>query len=332
MNHHKDACAGGIGHIARAGQAPQHPWQKTVVEHEAWRRVVCERLDEAAAEEAVGQVRDAVARLVGLWGRTTDVADTWLAEHGDIWRPTGSESRMRRGIATMLYDSASAPTGRDGDRQPPGLSLTEAALLVAGPFLYTAFGTQFAHLARDIRPWTLVDGAPGATADCGFADRGAFDRYCAGHLALMDRERRARQRGRDAEARAIAWWLARQWLLRLPATRGAVRRSGLAGLERLPDGPEFEPELVREVLSPDRLWQLVELIGLDLEQWQPCEQDTVAAQRAAEHTVDWEMVGTLLTVAHHMSVDPMLLSSLVAEHLGVSAPWTASPSAPHWGR
>ncbi|MER5217845.1 hypothetical protein ABT063_46935 [Streptomyces sp. NPDC002838] len=303
-------------------QAPEHPWQKLAVEHEAWRRVVCEQLDEARKAEAVAQVRDAVGRLVGLWGRDTDTAGAWLAEHGDIWRPAGSERRMSRGIAMMLNDSGPVP-GRDGDRATSGLglglSLTEAALLVAGPFLYAAFGTRFAHLARGIRPWTLEDGTPG-TESCGFADRAHFRRYCDVHLALKDRERRARQRGRDDEARAVAWWLARQWLLRLPATRGAVRRSGLAGLEVLPDGPEFEPPLVREVLAPARLWQLAELIGLDLEQPRLPEQDTVAAQDAAEHVVDWEKTGTLLTVAHHMAVDPMLLSSLVAEHLGISEP------------
>ncbi|WP_432041719.1 HD domain-containing protein [Streptomyces cadmiisoli] len=299
----------------------EHPWQQMAVEHEAWRRVVCERLDESEAEQAVEQVRIAVARLVGLWGHETDIADAWLAEHGDIWRPMGSESRMSLGVATMLYESAPTPRRDDERTAPaPALSLTEAALLVAGPYLYTAFGTRFAHLARDLRPWTLVDGAPGPLADCGFADRGAFDRYCSGHLALKDRERRARQRGRDGDARAIAWWLARQWLLRLPATRDAVRGSGLAGLVTLPEEPEFEPWLVREVLGPDRLWRLVELIGLDLEQWQPPEPETVAAQRGAEHTVDWEKTGILLTVAHHMAVDPTLLSSLVAEHLGISAP------------
>ncbi|MDN0199539.1 caspase family protein [Streptomyces sp. S.PNR 29] len=290
-------------------QAPEHRWQTAAVEHEAWRRVVCERLGDEEAADAVRQVRDAVARLVGLWGRETDIADAWLAEHGDIWRPAGSESRMSLAITNMLYESAPAS----------GLTLTEAAMLVAAPFLYTAFGTRFPYLARDIWPWALVDGTS-AAEECGFADRAAFDRYCAGHLALMDRERRARQRGRAPEARAIAWWLARQWLLRLPATREAVRRSGLAGLETLPDLPEFESPLVREVLSPARLWRLAELIGLDLEQWQPPEQDTVAAQRGEEHTLDWEKTGILLTVAHHMAVDPMLLSSLVAEHLGISAP------------
>ncbi|MEY9994368.1 hypothetical protein ABIE67_006400 [Streptomyces sp. V4I8] len=300
--------------------APDHRWQDQAVEHEAWQRVVCEQLDEAQQAQAVAQVRDAVVQLVGLWGRDFDAADAWLAEQGDIWRPAGIERRMSRGIAGMLRDSGPAPA-QAGDRTTRGvdLSLTEAALLVVGPFLYAAFGTLYAWLARDLRPWTLEDGTP-ASAKCGFADRAAFDRYCDGHLSLRDRERRARQRGRDGEARAVAWWLARQWLLRLPATRKAVRHSGLAGLEVLPDGPEFEPPLVREVLAPARLSQLVELIGLDLERPRSPEPETVAALEAAEHVVDWEKTGVLLTVAHHMAVDPVLLSSLVAEHLGISAP------------
>lgn len=319
-------------------QQPEHPWQKAAADHEAWRRVICERLDESEKAQAVAQVRDAVGRLVGLWGRETDLADAWLAEHGDIWRPAGMEGRMGRSIAMMLHDSGPARARADANLDTPGprLSLTEAALLVAGPYLYTAFGTRFAYLARDIRPWTLVDGPP-ATESCGFADRGAFERYCAGQLALKDRERRARQRGRDHEARAVAWWLARQWLLRGPATRQAVRQSGLAGLVALPDEPEFEPQLVREVLRPARLWRLAELIGLDLEQPPSAEQDTVAAQDAAEHIVDWQKTGTLLTIAHHMAVDPLLLSSLVAEHLGISAPvdgaaFRASLEAASWLR
>ncbi|MGW3210385.1 wHTH domain-containing protein [Streptomyces sp. NPDC001135] len=292
------------------GQAEEHRWQKAAAEHDAWQRIRPEKLTEAEKEAAVAQVRDAVVRLVGLWGRDTDRADTWLAEHGDVWRPAECESRMGRCVQTMLRGAA-GPS--------PDLGLTEAALLVLGPFLYTAFGTWLAHQARDIRPWTLADGPlPGnhpATAA-----RGDFERYCGAHQALRDRERRARERGRDDEARAVAWWLARQWLLRLPGTREDVRRSGLAGLERLPDTEEFAPPLVREALSPGRLCRLAGLIGLDLEQAPPPEPDTVAAQHAAEHTVDWERVGTLLTVAHHMAVDPVLLSSLVAEHLGISDP------------
>ncbi|MGW6911964.1 wHTH domain-containing protein [Streptomyces sp. NPDC054940] len=302
-------------------QAPEHLWQEQAVKHEAWRRVVCEQLDETQRAHAIAQVRDAVARLVGLWGRESAPADAWLAGQGDIWRPAGSEHRMSRGIEKMLRDSGPVPGPGTGDRTAPGvgLSLTEAALLVAGPFLYAAFGTRYAWLARDLRPWTLEEGTP-ATAIPGFADRVAFDRYCEGHLSLRDRERRARERGRDDEARAVAWWLARQWLLRLPATRKAVRHSGLAGLEVLPDGPEFEPSLVREVLAPARLRRLVKLIGLDLEQPGTPEPETVAALDAAEHVVDWQKTGTLLTVAHHMAVDPVLLSSLVAEHLGISEP------------
>jgi hypothetical protein len=295
------------GHGGGAGRpAGEHAWQKAAVEHEAWLRVRPGNLTEAERARAVAQVRDAVARIVGLWGHETDTADAWLAEHGDIWRPTGCEQRMGLCVATML-------------RAAPELSLTEAALLVLGPFLYTAFGTRLAYLARSIRPWTLADGPP-AEESCGFAGRGDFERYCAGHLALQDRERRARQRGKDDEARAVAWWLARQWLLRLPGTRDAVRRSGLAGLETLPGGSEFEPSLVRRVLSPARLQRLSGLIGLDLERAGTAEPDTVAAQLAAEHTVDWDRVGTLLTVAHHMAVDPVLLPSLVAEHFGISNP------------
>ncbi|GLP71941.1 hypothetical protein TUSST3_85600 [Streptomyces sp. TUS-ST3] len=301
-------------------EAPEHRWQEWAADHEAWRRVVCEQLDEEQKAQAIAQTKEAVARLVGLWGADTDAADSWLAEQGDIWRPAGSERRMSRGVEQMLRDSGPAP-GQDGGRATPGvaLSLTEAALLVAGPFLYAAFGTRYAWLARDLRPWTLADDTP-ADASCGFADRAAFDRYCDGHLSLRDRERRARQRGRDDEARAVAWWLARQWLLRLPATRRAVRDSGLAGLDVLPDGPEFEPPLVREVLAPARLRHLADLIGLDLEQPPSPEPETVAALDAAEHVVDWEKTGILLTVAHHMAVDPILLSSLIAEHLGISAP------------
>nr|WP_268744356.1 caspase family protein [Streptomyces argyrophyllae] len=290
--------------------AEDHPWQHLAAEHEAWRRVRPGNLTETERDTAVAQVRDAVVRLVGLWGRATDDADAWLAAYGDIWRPADSESRMGTCVETML---------RGAVGPAPDLSLTEAALLVLAPFLYTAFGTRLAHLSRDIRPWTLADGVP-AGDSCGFATRGAFERYCGAHQALRDRERRARERGRDDEARAVAWWLARQWLLRLPGSRDAVVRSGLAGLETPPDGDEFGPVLVRQVLTPARLRRLTDLIGLDLEQAPPPEPDTVAAQHAAEHMVNWDKVSTLLTVAHHMAVDPVLLPSLVAEHLGISDP------------
>nr|WP_268253134.1 caspase family protein [Streptomyces niveoruber] len=294
-------------HDSRTGRpVGEHPWQKAALDHEAWLRVRAGNLTEEEKGRAVAQVRDGVARLVGLWGHETDTSDAWLAAHGDIWRPSGCEQRMGLCVGTVL-------------RGAPALSLTEAALLVLGPYLYTAFGTRLAHLAGPLRPWTLADGPP-AEESCGFATRGAFERYGNGHLALQDRERRARERGDEDGARAVAWWLARQWLLRLPGTRDAVRRSGLAGLENLPGGPEFEPELVRQVLSPARLGRLAGLIGLDLERAGTEEPDTVAAQLAAEHTVDWDRVGTLLTVAHHMAVDPVLLPPLVAEHLGISKP------------
>jgi hypothetical protein len=295
---------------ATARRTGEHLWEREVRRHEAWRRVQPGKLSETERDEAVEQVRAAVARLVGHWGHETDEADAWLADHGDVWRPAGCESRMERFVGTMLHGA----TGPARD-----LSLTEAALLVLGPYLFTAFGTRLAYLARGLRPWILEDG-PGADADCGFATRGAFERYCSGHRALKDRERRARQRGREDEARAVAWWLARQWLLRLPATRDAVRRSGLAGLDVLPDEPEFAPSLVRHVLDPARLWRLADLIGLDLERTGSAESDTVASTYAHEHTVDWDRIATLLTLAHHMAVDPVLLPSLVAEHLGISAP------------
>nr|WP_275539750.1 caspase family protein [Streptomyces hyaluromycini] len=296
--------AHGAGRAGR--QEGEHPWQKAAVQHEAWHRVRRGGLTEAQRDEAVGQVRDAVVALVGRWGQETDSAGAWLDDCGDIWRPAGCESRMASCVAAML-------------RSAPDLSLTEAALLVLGPYLYTAFGTQLAYQARDIRPWTLVDGPP-ADQSRAFGTRAAFERYFSGHTALKDRERRARQRGRDGEARAVAWWLARQWLLRLPAAREEVRRSGLAGLETLPSDAEFEPVLVRQVLGAGRLRKLVHLIGLDLEQTRPPQSETVAALQRTEHTVDWDRIGTLLTVAHHMAADPVLLPSLVAEHLGISEP------------
>ncbi|WP_437072139.1 wHTH domain-containing protein [Streptomyces sp. enrichment culture] len=298
------------GAAAARRRTGEHPWEKEARGHEAWRRVRAGKLSDTERDEAVEQVRAAVARLAGHWGHETDEADAWLERHGDVWRPAGCESRMERFVGTMLHGT----TGPARD-----LSLTEAALLVLGPYLFTAFGTRLAYLARDLRPWTLEEG-PGADTDCGFATRGAFERYCSGHRALQDRERRARQRGREDEARAVAWWLSRQWLLRLPATRDAVRRSGIAGLDLLPEEPEFAPPLVGHVLDPARLWRLVELIGLDLERTGTAEPDTVAAAYAHEHTVDWGRIATLLTIAHHMAVDPVLLPSLVAEHLGISAP------------
>ncbi|SEE54551.1 Caspase domain-containing protein [Streptomyces sp. Ag109_O5-10] len=290
----------------RGRQVGEHRWHKAAVEHEAWHRVRRGELTEAQRDETVTRVRDAVAALVGLWGQDTDTANAWLDDHGDIWRPSGCERRMESCVAAML-------------RGAPDLSLTEAALLVLGPFLYTAFGTQLAYQARDIQPWTLTDGPP-PEQSCGFGTRGAFERYFSGHTALRDRERRARERGRHGEARAVAWWLARQWLLRLPAARDDVRRSGLAGLAAPPSGTEFEHPLVRQVLGAARLRRLVDLIGLDLEQTRPPHTETVAGLQRAEHTVDWDRIGTLLTVAHHMAVDPVLLPSLVAEHLGISDP------------
>jgi len=300
-------------------KAGTHPWQRTAHEHEAWRRVRRGKLGEAQKRKAVNKVRDAVVQLVGRWGHDTDAGAVWLAEHGDLWRPSdstapdsgppgrsGVEERMSLAVAGMLYDSAADP--RDGQHTPSGLSLSEAALLVAGPFLYAAVGTRLALLAKELEPWSATPGP----------DRAALDRYRDGHRALRDRERRAHERGKDDEARAVAWWLARQWLLRVPARRDAVRDSGLAGLRELPDEPAFTHPLVREILDPERLWYVAELIGLDLEQWQPPDTDTVAAQLATEHTLDWHKTGTLLTLAHHMAVDPVLLSPLVAEHLGIS--------------
>ncbi|MEV8624589.1 hypothetical protein [Streptomyces sp. NPDC051079] len=272
----------------------ESPWAALAREHPVWQQV--------EGGPGADVLQEATARLAHHL-HATSTADRDRLK-GDPWSVPGFAERMTERVAWLLSKVV--------DPKRLLLSPAEAALLVAVPFLYAAYGSRSAADALDVLPLRLERFPDPSPA------RAAYEDHIANHSRLTRRAARAAA-GDPAGAAGIAWWLFHRWLDRRPPTlRGDVLTELTAPL-RTPCAPTAPIErLVSEVFEPAGLMALIRGLRAVPDIAAKRLVRPIAGSSDVEQRVREQLVFALLTVAHRSAIDPLMLGDVVVDHVGIS--------------
>ncbi|ABW14693.1 peptidase C14 caspase catalytic subunit p20 [Parafrankia sp. EAN1pec] len=283
----------------RTGAAGEHSWVTAARTHTAWN----------LADGRPGQelLREATTTLVAYLARCWE-RDNRLVQ-SDPWHAPGWAERMNGKVRWLL-----------STLNPEKLSLSpaEAALLTAVPFLHTAYWTRLAASAYpQVNPADLTIRG---TSD----DRAAFERFTAGYGRLLRRAQRIDLPDGQRPAAGIGWWLFHRWLIRRPASYQLDLLVDLL-LPSTPLPEDGDSRLVPEVFAVDRLLELLRTLRTDTASLAQGDRDTaprpirpVANSSEMEQSIREQLVAFLLSAAERFTLDPVGMSEVVVDHLGIS--------------
>ncbi|SCY86782.1 Histidine kinase-, DNA gyrase B-, and HSP90-like ATPase, partial [Streptomyces sp. 136MFCol5.1] len=279
------------------GTAGEHVWVTAARNHPAWKH--------AGDGPGAGAMREAVVAIVAQVASHADFDEARLV--GDPWRPIDFAERMTGRVGWLLSKVLNS--------EKLALSPAEAALLVVVPFLYVSCTNRAAVEALGAEPENL------GHVERPTPERASYEQFFTSWPRLVRRAERAAQSGGADRAAGIAWWLFRRWLARKP---GGFQEQVLASLldpvecltENVPSNADHK--LVTELFELDTLSTLLRSLqtSFDVTSIQPVRQ--LAGSTEAEQYIREQLLVVLLTVAHHLAIDPVMLSDVVVEHLGIS--------------
>jgi hypothetical protein len=269
-------------------QSGLHPWVRSVARHPAW-----ERTPASPARDALKAACEALAGQLAA-----DFAQSSAALRDDPWHDAELAARAQARMEFLVR--------RFGDAE--AFSPTEAALTALLPLVGQAY---WAHEAAR-RAGVLDANAPGADLD-------RFQAFTRSHPRLLRRLDSLDQAGDPGgDADRIRWWLFHRWLLHQPEL---YTGTALTELLALP-GSDDRPGWIGSALSPARFARFLQdhrtapFGGTGTGPF--TAPDVVAASTGDEHAVRQDMAAALAKTAHALAVDPVDLSEIIAEHLGIS--------------
>ncbi|GAA1297206.1 HD domain-containing protein [Saccharothrix xinjiangensis] len=210
--------------------------------------------------------------------------------------------------------------GRGGGEvrdQPAGVAEVLSALderpapgVRCGPFRIPADGSARARTARAAASAAHV-GPLDLLVTGGDEDRESYERHLAGPLErrLVARAAQRDLSDRSAASEEIAWWLFHRWV--------ATREDQPAVLEAIPVDDRPTRKVLVDVL--DRLTRLFRLPPGDLGVPQRLDLKSRTTHLGGVEVRE-RLLGLLLVVGHTLAVEPIALSPVVVEHLGVPNP------------
>ncbi|MEU2358179.1 caspase family protein [Streptomyces misionensis] len=280
------------------GAAGEHGWVKAARKHPAWHQV-----GDADGAEAM---HAAAMALVARIARQSARDEALLAE--DPWRPTGFAERMAGGVGWLLTKVLNP--------EKLALSPAEAVLLVTVPYLYVACANRAAVRALEVQPTNL------GHVTCPSAARASYEQFFHNRQRLTRRAVLAARPPRgDDHAAGIAWWLFRRWLTRKPGGFEDELLNSLIGpVESLLEDVQADDDraLITELFELDTLPMLLRSLRTSFDTTTIRPRRQLAGGAEVEQQVREQLLVVLLTVAHHLAIDPILLPDVVVEHLGIS--------------
>ena len=267
-------------------------WRHLAASHPAW--------DSVRSTGDVAGLRQLADRLVAHLAAS--YRQTARSSADDPWRDPALGMRISERVGFLLSRVLAGPE----------LSPADAALLVTVPFVYASYWSAESARLSVVAPADLEArlGAEG--------DRAAFERFARSYPRLL---RRAQAAPQEPGAAEIGWWIFHRWLARRP-------ESYLSGqLEALLRPAIADSPLAAEVWDPARLIELLRCLGADPGFLSRTDRKAgvlprrpVAAGTKDDQEIRERLVGYVLAVAHRLAIEPGLLPSIVAEHLGIGDP------------
>ncbi|MGW2568645.1 HD domain-containing protein [Streptomyces sp. NPDC001537] len=294
---------------AGGGDFPLLPGVERRTEVHAWVRNVDEypwhRTPEGPTRETL---RDVCRVLSGRLAQTYDAAARALDD--DPWHDPALAERTHERLAFLV--------GQLGKEER--LSPTEASLAFLFPLVAQTLWAQEAALRV---------GALTADPAVEGPDRHNFDKFVQSFPRLKRRLRALEHRlSVDGSVRRIRWWLFHRWLLKQPELYTAERLKSLLGDVT---SDRNQPSWVADAISGERLAELLRehrtapftmrrsttVPQPDRLRVHDDDHDVIAASKGHEHKVRTALVAALVKAAYAMAVDPVDLSEIVVEHIGV---------------
>ncbi|MFG2353596.1 caspase family protein [Streptomyces sp. NPDC048521] len=279
------------------GAAGEHPWVTAARAHPAWQQVGDGPDSESLRAAAVAVVAHVAGQADRDEARLT----------ADPWRPVEFAERMSDRVGWLLSKVLNP--------EKLALSPAEAALMVVVPYLYVACANRSAAQALVADPENL------GTADSPGPERAAYEHFFTGRPRLVRRAELSARSARADGASGIAWWLFRRWLAEQPGDTHDQVLAGLLGpvedlLASLPAGPHRA--LAAELLGGDALPTLLRSLRSSFDATVVRSERQLAGGSGAEQHLRVQLLVVLLTVAHHLAIDPVLLPDVIVDHLGIS--------------
>lgn len=276
-------------------------WLDQAVGHRAWQFVPDDQLREPA--------QDATMKLVGHLWRLRRQAAARLTD--DPWHDPEFGFRMAQRVEFLLTRVFHAPAPDPG--RTSYLSAAEAALLVAGPYLYDTFWSLRLAEAAAVNPadWSEHTGSGPQRTD--------FHRFLRGYPRLS---RRVAARSHDPFIGGqVGWWLLHRWVRRLLPLQREETLVALVPPE-ISTGPP-----PAQVFDPGRLAELLRCVRAGPT---PPAQDErpdglvslrpIAAGTGWEQHVRERMATYLLSLGHRMAIEADQLPDVLIEHVGIADP------------
>ncbi|MGW5258746.1 wHTH domain-containing protein [Streptomyces sp. NPDC004012] len=275
-----------------------HNWITAAGNHPAWKQI-----GDGVGAEAMKQA--AVALVTRLASYAND--DEAVLSR-DPWRPINFAERMTGRVGWLLSKVLNP--------EKLALSPAEAALLVVIPFLYVSIENRSAAEALGAEPENL------SRVACPTDERASYEQHFNSYSRLIRRAAsHAAQTGTDDQAAAIAWWLFRRWLIRKPSAFHEQLFATLVGpIDRLLENVQgsTDRQLVTELFEQDTISTLLRSLRASFDRTTIRQERQLAGSTEAEQYIRLQLLVVLLTVAHHLAINPAMLPDVIAEHLGIS--------------
>lgn len=276
----------------------EHRWVAAARSHPAWKLI-----GDAPGAEAMNAVAVALVAQIAPQSVRDEMS---LAE--DPWRPVDFAERMTGAVGWLLSKALNP--------EKLNLSPAEAALLVTVPYLYVACANRAAVRALEVQPTNL------GQVPCPSAARASYEQFFNNRERLVRRAELAPQSsGEDNSAADIAWWLFRRWLTTKPGGfQEKVLDSLLGPLQSLLEDvtADADRKLVAELFELNTLPMLLRSLRTSFDTTTVRPKRQLSGGAEVEQDVREQLLLALVTVAHHLAVDPILLSDVVVEHLGIN--------------
>ncbi|WUH92537.1 caspase family protein [Streptomyces sp. NBC_00433] len=298
----------GMPHVALGPNPRRLP-----LEYEQWTDAVETFLRGWAPDAAELDATVELARKLVLRLARSCQAEPRLAN--DPWRSTGFAVRM----CEHLTDMVKRACGRAGE---PLLNQAEALLVGLMPFVCaTWWDGALGESLKSTDPERDLLGEQHAAAHGYDGPRGSYREFLERRPDAVRRARSAVRRGNETAARAICWWLYRQWVL------------NRAFIERKPDPLQAVGALLEEDHGPSRtmLRRLFGLYGnLTIQQvLDPLMSALLASPdprlKVGKPTTDTDiragLIVRLLSVAQQMAIDPFALPTAI-DHVNAGNSFT----------
>ncbi|MFD5680915.1 caspase, EACC1-associated type [Streptomyces bacillaris] len=286
------------GGAATASAIEDHEWVSAARDHPLW--------NYAADERGLSLLRDTatalVARAASEAGRETAGRET-PGFTGDPWLSPSYTDRVAEWTDGLLLDSSLRPEELE-------LSAAEVFLLVTHPYLHAVFWKRNSKRYHAVGPTDLTDARSTSSA------RRDYERFLRGYPRLV---RRALRTSGEGASDAIGWWLFHRWLIRQPRLYEASSVEALLDDLAVPLGKASprEKRLVEEVLEPELVAQLLRAPQLPGPQEEGKARPRTVGVAETAQRVRVHQLADLLRIAHLFAIDPVTLSELVVDHIGI---------------